>query len=342
MNQLFNRSVKALYPYWNKRLTVLLYHRVADIHGEAFAEYKPTVSAAPARFAAQMAFVRAHFNPITADALVKSLQGEITLPRRPLLVTFDDGYRDNFDVAFPILQRYGVPALFFLATDYIGEDRAFDWDLAAYAFHATVKTEARLPLTGLRHWSDRESKERVMYEWVRSMLRQPGQPRAEAVAALPAALGIRIPKGAFAHLCLGWDQVRQMLAAGMAFGSHTRSHRVLDRLQSEETRAEIGESRRRIQTETGRTVSAFAYPNGVFNPVLEAAAQQAGYQIAFSTHQGPVLFGRVQARPFAIARIPISQKDDQLRFLAKLAGLPRLKRSTHMRDQASVHQAAES
>jgi peptidoglycan/xylan/chitin deacetylase (PgdA/CDA1 family) len=326
MNQLLNFSTKVLYPYWNNRLTVLMYHRVRHIVGVPFSEYQPTVSATPMQFEEQMAFIRDHFNPVSLGRLTGWLHGDTPLPNRPLLITFDDGYRDNFDIAFPILKKHGLPGVFFLATDYIGSGRPFDWDLTAYCFHNTRKREAKLPMAGLRIWKDERERENVMNEWIRLMLRQPDHLRREAVEGLLPALDISISHATFSDLCMSWDQVRNLAAAGMGVGSHTRNHVILDRLMPIQARDEMLESRRHIEKETGLSVNAFAYPNGVFNAELESLVDEAGYDVAFSTRQGPSTLTAVASRPLAIDRVAISRKDNMTRFLAKLAGLPRLKR----------------
>jgi peptidoglycan/xylan/chitin deacetylase (PgdA/CDA1 family) len=273
-----------------------------------------------------MAFVHRHFNAVSLDQLYAWRQGESSLPSRPLLITFDDGYRDNFDVAFPILKKHGLPGVFFLATDYIGSGRPFDWDLTAYCFHNTRKREANLPMAGLRIWKDECERESVMNEWIRLMLRQPDHLRREAVEGLLPALDISISDATFRDLCMSWDQVRNLAAAGMGIGSHTRNHVILDRMIPLQAREEMLESRRQIERETGLSVNAFAYPNGVFNAELEALVDKAGYDVAFSTRQGPSTLTAVASRPLAIDRVAISHKDSMTRFLAKLGGLPRLKR----------------
>lgn len=326
MNQLLNPFIKALYPYWDKRLTVLMYHRVSQIDPGRFTQYEPTVSATPVLFDRQMAIVRDHFNTISIDNLFNWLWGDAALPHRPLLITFDDGYRDNFDIALPILKKYGLPGIFFLATDYIGSGRPFDWDMTAHCFNHTRKREAHLPMAGRRVWKNELERDDVMNEWIRLMLRQPDHLRREVVEGLSVALDISIPQNTFQDLCLTWDQVRNLAAAGMGIGSHTRTHVVLDRIPPVQAREEMFESRERIEKETGLLSGAFAYPNGIFNPGLEELVDEVGYEVAFSTHQGPSILSAVKDHPLAIQRIAISHKDNIIRFLAKLAGLPRLKR----------------
>lgn len=331
MKMLRNALVRILYPYWERRLTVLMYHRVTSVEGHDFVGYEPTVSATAQAFDRQMGFVRRHFNAVSLDQLHAWLQGGASLPRRPLLITFDDGYRDNFDAAWPVLERYGLPAVIFLATDYVGGERPFDWDLAAYCFRNTRKRQAQLPLLGMCAWRDDAEREAVMNRWIRLMLSQARDARREAAERLPEALGVPIRPEIFRRLCLSWEQVREMCASRVAIGSHGCSHVVLDRVSQQEVAAELIESRVRIAAECGGPVPAFAYPNGVVTAGLEGLVKDAGYRLAFGTEAGPVGLATVAERPLAISRISISRHDGMLRFQAKLAGLSRLRRQIRRR-----------
>ena len=141
LTSLFDR----FHSLWPDRLTVLAYHRIGDPDAPGFDTFKPNMSATPAAFAAQMDFIRQRFSVISGSELVAWLQGQHKLPSHPALITFDDGYRDNFECALPILQQRNLPAIIFLATDYIGNTTPFYYDLAAYCFHHTHQNQVDLP-----------------------------------------------------------------------------------------------------------------------------------------------------------------------------------------------------
>src|SRR5262249_33831995 len=111
---------------------------------------QPNVSASPAMFARQVAYVAKHFNVIDLAALREFIQLGRPLPSRPLLITFDDGYLDNYSNAYPVLRQYGLPAVIFLVTDWIGTPTIPWWDECAYLFQHTTTTHAVLPLIGER------------------------------------------------------------------------------------------------------------------------------------------------------------------------------------------------
>jgi peptidoglycan/xylan/chitin deacetylase (PgdA/CDA1 family) len=224
---------KAFHAVLPDRLTVLAYHRVTDPHAPGFDTFKPTVSATPEAFAVQMDFLRRHFSVVTISQVVAWLRDLQPLPLHPALITFDDGYRDNFDHALPILQRRDLPAVIYLATDCIESISPFYWDLAAYCFHHTHRQRAALPLSGQREWHDERSRTTVMMDWLATLKTLPNDVQSTAAMQLPHVLGVSVPADAFAGLYLTWDQIRTMVATGIDMGAHTQSHAIMTRVSPE-------------------------------------------------------------------------------------------------------------
>jgi len=315
-----------IHTLWRNRLTVLAYHRITDPHAPGFDTFKPNVSATPAEFAAQMDFVREHFNVVSSDDLIDWLDGKRSLPPYPALITFDDGYRDNYDHAWPILRERGLPATLFLTTGFIGTAKPFYWDLIAYCFYHTPKTEAELPPVGHFQWNDEASRDSVMKYWLGTLKRLSDVEKQAIVEQLPQRLDVTIKEDTFAGLLLSWDQVREMAADGFTMGSHTENHPILTRIPIEQARAELEVSKARIEAEIGRTVRAFAYTNGMrsdFNVALQAILPQIGYRVAFTLLRGPATLSEVRNEPMAIRRVS-SYMYSLARFKVNLTGIPRL------------------
>src|SRR5579872_3996890 len=113
-------------------IPILAYHRIWDIRDEdGFPFDIELVSACIGEFQWQMEYVRRNFDPITFATLLKILDGEQSAPPKPIIITFDDGFEDNFQNAFPILSALDVPATIFLSTGYIGGERTFWYDRLA-------------------------------------------------------------------------------------------------------------------------------------------------------------------------------------------------------------------
>lgn len=317
----------SFYRAWGRPwLTILTYHRITDPHAPGFDTFIPNVSATPQGFAAQMDFIQQHFRVVSVGEVLAWLRGGQLLPLNPALITFDDGYYDNFQYAFPILQQRRLPAVIYLATDYINSATPFYWDLIAYSFYHTTQTGADLPLIGPQQWSNVAGRTAVMRLWIDRLKTIPDQEKWSLVRQLPQILGVTVPAAAFAGLHLTWDNVRCMVAAGIDMGAHTQSHPILTRVSLEQARSEVVGSKAKIEAELGRPITTFAFPNGQppdFNPELQAMLRQVGFEAAFTLRPGPTSLHEVRHTPLAIRRVAISHKDNLFRFAAKVLGLPR-------------------
>ena len=306
--------------WWPHRLTVLAYHRVSEL-GEAFATYRRTVSASPSGFSEQLAFLSRHCNVVSLAQVIAAVDESAVLPPRSVLITFDDGYRDNVRTALPLLEAHGMGATVFLATDYVGTGRPFFWDLAANLFHRTRLASATLPFLGPRHWASRAGGSALAEEFVERVKRLSNDARDRALTELAEALRCTLSRADFDGLYLTWEDVRQGAKRGLEFGSHTRSHAILPGLPVEQVKEELVASKARIERELQREVTAFAYPNGSCNRVVETLVKEAGYKLAFAVRRGPLRSSALPRRPWAARRVPVYARDTLPVFAAKLVGL---------------------
>ena len=318
------RAFQALTP---RTLTVLNYHRVADPKTDGRETFRPNISATPENFAWQMDYMRKHFNLISGAELSAWLHGAQKLPPYAAMVTFDDGYHDNFLNAYPILKARNIPAIIFLTTNYIDKGAPFYWDVLAYAFRHTAKRQVDLPLIGLRHWENDEEMVRVMLAWAETSKLLPDAEKKEALQDTLAVLDVSVPADAFHGLQLTWDQIREMAQNGIEMGSHTVSHPILTRISLAQVKEELDKSKKRIEAEIGMPVFSFAYPNGGsadFAPETQNLLRELGYQLAFSLMPGPTQYATVKKDPYAIRRIFLRHADTHGRFVGKITGLGRV------------------
>lgn len=324
LNILFRTGVLgALRRMHRNSLTVLNYHRVEDASKPGFNTYKPNVSATPEMFAAQMAYVKRHYNVITCDHLVAWLQRKTKLPPYPALITFDDGYKDNLVHAYPILRQHGLSAIIFLATAYIGGSIPFYWDYVAYCFYHTQRDSIQLTPFQSVSWSDDRSRDRAISRWIELVKRLPDHDKQEKVRALPAQLNLSVPDHAFAGLCLTWEQVREMQGSGLEFGAHTVNHPILTRVPLSSAAVELADSKSRVEAELGKPVISFAYPNGQaedFSAGVVELVRKTGFHLAFTLMPGPSRVAVVRENPLTIRRIFLARSDTLPRFAAKLVG----------------------
>jgi len=287
---------------WKRRLRtwaehhsviILTYHRVTETWDETLDYSQPGMVVTASTFERQLTMLKKHFEVVTLGALLKN-EGVAGQPARPrCVITFDDGWRDNYDLAFPILRRHGLPATIYLATDFIGTDRAF-WhteliylftrtdvsrslgdELTFRAYPSPVRDELRrLARGGPFGTHDLEP----LIETMKALCDE--EVIEELVQALSQRVGLRRPLFQDRRFFLDWDQVRAMVAAGFEIGSHGCSHRILTRLPAEAANEELVRSKAEIEHRVGREVEHFAFPNEASSGALVTAAAAAGYRTA--------------------------------------------------------------
>jgi peptidoglycan/xylan/chitin deacetylase (PgdA/CDA1 family) len=315
---------------WARSLTVVNYHRIDNPDRRDFDSFKPNVSATPQQFERQMGYLAKWFHVISLNDVIAWLDGRRDLPPYAALITFDDGYLDNYTAAFPILRKYHFPALIFLTTAHIGTDAPFYWDLAAYCFSHTQRDHLAFPDGSIRQWSDQGQLDRVSTAWVEALKTLPQAEKEIHVQRLPEQLDVSIPARHFKKLMMDWGQVQEMQKSGIEFGAHTMHHPVLTRISLEEVREEVVGSKSRIEAELGETVLGFAYPNGQASDLsdrIERMVAESGLRAAFTLLNGPSSLSEVKRNPYAIRRIFISHRHSVADYALLLSPINRYRSS---------------
>lgn len=321
-------GISLLDRYWgSNRLTVLAYHRIQDAFAPDFDAFPGNVSASPELFALEMEFVARHFNVISLDDLRGFFKESQPLPERPLLITFDDGYLDNYQNAFPVLKRHGFPAVIFLMTSRMEQTAQRPWwDAVAYYFHHTQETEIAVPLVGMRSPVTINDRFQMTKELLAEMKLLPENAKQQLLQQLPEIFEVDPP--AEKPLFVTWEQVRELVAGGVACMPHTVFHPILTRISLEDVRHEIADSRDHVRTQTQQEAFAFAYPNGTladYNRDIIRVLDEEGYELAFTLVSGPVRCDEVKQHPFEIARVFLGVRDTFEMFQIKVMGLPALR-----------------
>ncbi len=284
---LFLRSRGALRT---RHVTVLTYHRVMQPgpvapHGDR----RPHVTVD--LFDRHVAILKSFFSLIDSRTLDAHLRGGAPLPRNPAMITFDDGYLDNHDLALPILLRHGVTATFFVSTRYVSERRRFWWDRMEHAIYQAAPDRVELVYP-----------ERTVLDLTTDEARSAAIASCLAVAKVTARLDLDRFVDEIASACrlsgdaaeerriseslvMGWDHVRALHKAGMDVQSHSRSHRVLTTLSEEEAVADLTEGRTELEEHIGAPVVAVAYPGG-HAPWNDDTVRRAGYRVGFTSGTG--------------------------------------------------------
>lgn len=240
-------------------VAILIYHRISPKSPPWYLD-----ALNPEDFEREIAYLRKVADIVPLDLLVRRLvQGEFLAPMS-VAITFDDGYKDNYRFAYPILQRYNAPATIFLTTGLVGGSSVSWWDKVCFAIWNTSMREFQID--GLGKYSLRSGAERLfsMREVMRLLNKVTEEQKNLMIDALVKALKVDIPASLGKELALSWDEIREMSQGGISFGAHTVSHPILTKLPLEEAKHEIIRSKRDIEEKLEQPVTAFAYPNGAF------------------------------------------------------------------------------
>ena len=315
-------------PVWSG-LVVLNYHRIGS-HGHSLLDHA-LWSATEDDFDAHVRMLKSHFDLIGLDDLQAAIgdasRDETRRRHRFAMITFDDGYIDNYELAFPILQAHDASATFFLTTGFVHDRRLGWWDEIAWM----VRTSPRRSLKLSPPWFDDESDAAtepanvLIRRLLQAYYRLPGHQTDDYLNWVAEVTGSgRAPAILSETLWMNWEQVNEMADGGMSIGAHTVTHPVLARLSAEEQLFEVLESRLVIEQAIRRPVTAFSYPVGrrdAFNSDTRNALSDAGFDWAFS-YYGGFVSGEAADR-FDIPRVAVEADTEPAEFRA-ICALPQV------------------
>ena len=311
--------------FGSKKLRILCYHRVLDLDRDEFEFNDDLVDATSSEFEQQMQFVSKHFNAVTFEKLTE-YKKKGSFPRNSLIITFDDGYKDNYEIAYPILKKYGIPATIFLVTDYIGDNKAFWWDKIDYYIKKTNEKEVAFELNGRAIKYDLSNRGKKLYaikniNEIVTELRNNNRDREaeEILNQLEESLNVDISPSVIKDHILSWDNVREMLNEGIEFGSHTARHRIMTNLSFEEIKDEIADSSHKIEQETAKAPRVFAYPAGLYNKDCIKALEQS--EIEFGCSYNSFAANKIESlykNPYELKRMDVVFGNGMKMFKANL------------------------
>jgi peptidoglycan/xylan/chitin deacetylase (PgdA/CDA1 family) len=275
------------------KVVILTYHRV--VSEEELQTYciQDGMYVSVETFTSQMRFLKTHFAVISfTELLTMWAQKRWDSTRRYCVVTFDDGWLDNYTHALPVLKSFDVPATVFLPTSFIGTDEWFWPDKVGLLYRRFCRRpvgEQRRIVFSLRNqyaWvqgGERDLLHRdsdAVVEWCKTLV--PSQIDA-FVSAWAAALEVTLPSD---RQVVNWEEVRVMSDAGMSFGSHSVTHRILTKVHCDDVMREAVDSWSALRQQPIRSVPVFCYPNGNWSEEIGQYVKAAGYQAATTTQFG--------------------------------------------------------
>ncbi len=295
---------RVLRQWCDPRLMVFNFHRIRPDSADFCSEFDdevfgPTVS----EFRRQMIWLKKNTRILTEKQLLDVVQGRRELEGVSTLITFDDGYADNYSLAWPVLRDLGVPAIFFIPTQSITDRGLGWWDLIAYFLKKTTLRE--ISLRGARFdLSKQEDAKRALLDILKL---EPASGNTGLIEELARACGVQMPsRETCSKELMTWDQVQELAEQGLTIGSHSHSSDVLSTLTLAQQKEQLEFSKIELEKRIQRPVRTVAYPVGGyehFNLETKALARDCGYEAGFSfTHEVNSL-ENLRKDPFCIRRL---------------------------------------
>jgi peptidoglycan/xylan/chitin deacetylase (PgdA/CDA1 family) len=274
-------------------------------------------------FIEQMEYLKRHYNPISLTELVAGAEEKRVFKSRITVVTFDDGYENNYLVAKPILERLGIPATFFCVSEFVGGDNPLWSDLV------------RIYVNGASRCNDKAA---VVLTRINNLLSEYGPADYNNLIEILKMVPVHLKNQVVSMLENGTEigksereinllrgmrpyQVKELAKSDLfEIGAHSVSHEILTQCSKEEAKRQITESITRLSQITESEIALFAYPDGDYNADMEAFVRQAGCKAAVTTEAA---FVTNDKGPYSLPRIGIGSgiESDFEYFKVSLRGL---------------------
>lgn len=284
------------------QLLVINYHRIGDPGASEFDT--EIFSASQETLAGQIKHLKTHYDLLHPDEALDIIDGKVKPRRLSVLLTFDDGYRDNLTLGVPALKAYGACAMFFLVSGYLDAPGQIPWwDRIAWLTRRcagkTIELSQPSPVSIAVPHGDVDRATRQILKQFRSA----GVDEARFFAELRAAAGNDEPS-LQSPLLMDWADAQALRDAGMTIGVHTHSHTILSRLDPEAQAGELTTCQRKMREKLGIKADIVAYPVGsrtAFSDETKRVARKAGFRAGFSFYGGTNKPGRID--PHDVRRV---------------------------------------
>jgi peptidoglycan/xylan/chitin deacetylase (PgdA/CDA1 family) len=309
-------------------LLLLMYHRVLPLDDPRAQQEEPGMIVSPETFRLHMSLIKQSFETIHLSRWLELKNSNKSLPLRACAITFDDGWADNYEFAYPILQELEIPATIFLVSDMVGKNDSF-WP----------QRLSHLLTDIAQHYSEKPNNSSL--DWIAmlpcsytfSKIEPDQEQLSEIIAAAKSFSDIEIhrrldlieedlgiPAKQNKPSILNWEQVNEMCDSGLIeAGSHTCNHiRLTGDREEDQLQQEIISSKEKIETRTGREVKTFCYPNGDYSAQALSLVEN-NYLGAVTTENG---WNTSASNSYLLHRIGVHEDItyDKTGFLARISG----------------------
>jgi peptidoglycan/xylan/chitin deacetylase (PgdA/CDA1 family) len=287
---------------------ILLYHRIVD-DSSRYLNKGAAVHHHIKDFKREMAYFKRNFQIVSMDEVASHMRLGEGFKRPSIAITFDDGYLDNYILAYPVLKQHGVPATIYLTTGLVGTLDGIWTEQIGLAFLETKKDYFHFPaLFGDRAIpiKTKEEKEQANSNVSEALKLKPDNKRKELMQELFEVLEVNEESGRHfeERMMLNWEEVKEMRKDGITIGSHSHTHPILSQMSSEKAKEEILNSKKVVERDVDMEVKHFSFPNGReedFSEELKDYCREIGFESICSVVYGP--YNASKKDPFALERV---------------------------------------
>ncbi len=297
LKTIYNLGAFAPFRWANReKILILTYHRFS-FESNPFAVSR-------AEFAAHLEYLSRNHQVLSLDEAVNYLQNDKVLPPNAAVITIDDGYRDAYEIAFPLLKKFEMPATVYVVTDFL-DGKCWLWtDLMRFVLTETESDSVKIEFGDEKFESELAGKTQrfEIASRLNSRLKKlPNEQKEAKILEIAESLNVSIPPLPTEEFApLNWSQAREMDAENVSIESHTATHPILTRVSENDLNFELKASKTRLEEVLERRIEHFCYPNGSFDARVQAAVENAGYRCATTTNYG---FNEKRTNRFRLNRI---------------------------------------
>jgi peptidoglycan/xylan/chitin deacetylase (PgdA/CDA1 family) len=295
-----------------KEVIVLVYHRIINEEDK----FDPNIISAEKRyFRDQVRYLSNNCHVISFEEFYCYYKKRKKIPHNSVIITFDDGYKDNYTLAYPILKEFNLKATIALTTGNIGKGKLFWWDRIAYCVYNTNVREVNIEYLGKINLMNKNRAIRNIQERLKSLNEHI---KNKIVDVIEEKLGITPLETK--SLFLSWKEIMEMSDNNITFAAHTVTHPILTRISLREAKKEIIDSKRHIESKIHKKINIFTYPNGNeedMSEEIDEFLKNEGFIFSLSS-----IYGTNNLKPglFRLKRVSIEHNDDMLLFKLKTKG----------------------
>lgn len=284
---------------WANRENVLIltYHR--------FSRKKEASKISAEEFESHLEYLKKNHRVLPLAEAIEFLRNGKTLPPNTTVITIDDGYKDAYEIAFPLLKKFGFPATVYAITDF-SDAKIWLWtDLMRYVLLKTKADSIKIEFDKAdkveADLTDEKQRLETATRTNSRLKKMPNERKDAKIKEIAKYLQVEIPAFPSANFApVNWDEAREMDAENVRIESHTVTHPILTNILAKELDFEMQTSKKRLEEVLDRRIEHFCYPNGSFDKNVQKAAENAGYKSATTTNYG---FNNRQTNKFLLNRI---------------------------------------